>query len=375
MHMGLRFREVSHTKPSSGGYRRKYNAGGQVEYVVAPSTMDYRAQCTDEGNNPGVDHSLRIDTYRIKMDNLSGHYDGNYTNSIDWVDFPLYEFAQINNPSHLPVSGFDTDANLALQLIVKTNPNKYAMNGPVSFLELRDLPRMVKKQGDSIIENAAGGYLSWQFGWKPLISDLRKLLDFNKLVDKKVGELTRLYGGQGLHRKRSFGTKSVSEDSAFNIISYYGADGYLSYKRRTWVEKWGSVRYKPTALPPKDKAELRRQAIKIVYGLELSPANLWEALPWSWLVDWFTNVGDYLSTYNNVVPVAHSTPCIMTRTTTKATFARADTLSQVSGGNGSWTYQTKIRSVVSPASLTASLPFLTDRQLSILGSLAVLRLK
>lgn len=32
-----------------------------------------------------------------------------------------------------------------------------------------------------------------------------------------------------------------------------------------------------------------------VYGLTITPADLWEAMPWSWLIDYFSNVGDIMS--------------------------------------------------------------------------------
>jgi hypothetical protein len=38
--------------------------------------------------------------------------------------------------------------------------------------------------------------------------------------------------------------------------------------------------------------------LKAVLGIGLDPGNIssaaWEAIPWSWLIDWFANVGEYL---------------------------------------------------------------------------------
>jgi hypothetical protein len=38
-----------------------------------------------------------------------------------------------------------------------------------------------------------------------------------------------------------------------------------------------------------------------LYGLEPSPTVLWNAIPWTWLIDWFTNASDMLSTLDTGV--------------------------------------------------------------------------
>lgn len=376
--MGARTRTKSHymdmsTETVVGGSWSNYPNG--TTYLRSPSGQtDYSSTCSDTSGGKGVDHDLNITTYRWHFDPLNGTVDDGYGTFIKYNKWHPPGFAFLYGPSHLSLSYPRSDGDLATELLARTNPNRYYVNGPVSFLELRDLPHMLKLQGDNIIQNAAGGYLSWQFGWKPLISDVKKLLDFNGLVEKKIGELHRLNSNKGLHRRRSFGTVTRQDEETVNVFNHNGNRCDVKWRRITNIEKWGTVRYRPASLPSKDESKIRKQAIRIVYGLELSPSNLWEALPWSWLVDWFSNVGDYLGQFNNVVPCVSSAPCIMTRTTTRATFSRSDSTSQVTGCTGGSTVQTKARSVVSPT-ISASLPFLTGRQLSILGSLAILRLR
>ncbi|UJQ85230.1 MAG: putative maturation protein [Alehxovirus infecundadaptatum] len=375
----MRYRELSFTRPPIG-FRDFYSAGVFVNRELDQAVEVYFKHMTDEGHGKGQENPLHLDQFRGKIQPFNGTANGLYTQRCDYVNCLHGAFEQWH-PDHLDITAPLSDGEYATQLLARTNPNRYALNGPVSVLELRDLPRMVKLAGDSILKNAAGGYLSWQFGWKPLLSDLRKLLDFNHLVDKKVGELEALSKAGGLHRKRTFGpgrgNSLVERDThTDNILclDFFGVRCFLDYRRTTHLEKWGTTKWYPLFPLPKDAASKRRLAKQIVFGLELSPANIWEAMPWSWLIDWYSNVGDYLSIYNNVVLVTHTPVCIMTRSTTQATFARTDHVTEIDGGNGSWTYQTKIRSIVSPTLNFGAPPFLTDRQLSILGSLAILRL-
>jgi len=371
--MPLRMRSTQHIR-KGGGTHKGYISGSLVANSSVPDYTDYYAVSLDESGSPHIDHILAINKKRIIMDPLNGVWPSSTDPARSEMDNWVPDNDAIWNPQHLDLEHPVSNVQAATEVLFRTNPNKYAINGPVSFLELRELPSLLKLQGDNIIENAAGGYLSWQFGWKPLISDLKKLLDFNGLVNKKVGEIHALYQKGGLHRGRSFGTVHTEHSETFGpVYSWQGKSMSLNMSVTTSVEKWATVRWHPSSLPPKDNAAIRRAAIRIVYGLELSASNVWEAIPWSWLIDWFSNVGTYLAAHNNVVPVVPSTPCIMARTTTVRKFRPIFTNCKFDGGYGHNTLQSKSR-ILQGAGLSATMPFLTARQLSILGSLAILRL-
>ena len=105
----------------------------------------------------------------------------------------------------------------------------------------------------------------------------------------------------------------------------------------------------------------------------ISPKQVWDAIPWTWLVGWFTNVDEYLLAHDNRIPLTHSTPCIMTKR-----FSRWDSLRipgnapLVKGGDGAFIRQTKER-VVNGGTVTATMGFLSRRQLSILAALHIQR--
>jgi hypothetical protein len=37
------------------------------------------------------------------------------------------------------------------------------------------------------------------------------------------------------------------------------------------------------------------KATAALFGVNPTPSVLWEVIPWSWLIDWFTNLGDVIS--------------------------------------------------------------------------------
>jgi hypothetical protein len=357
-----------------GGTSKGYISNTLVaDSVQAPKLGVYWKQCSDIAGSPKVDHPLSITMRRTDLT----PYNGVSPNASDGFRLEFVNVFPENdamwNPQHMDITWPDSDGVLATQLLARTNPNKYSVNGPVSLLELRELPLLLKKQGDNIIQNAAGGYLSWQFGWKPLISDVKKLLDFNGSVNKKINDLNRMYSRGGVKRRIKFGELSDHKSEDFLSYSWQGKQGTHTMNTYGSVRKWGTVRWRPTQLPPSNPAGIRRQAIRIVYGLEFSASNIWESIPWSWLVDWFTNIGTYYSTFNNVVPVEHSAPLIMTHSITNRHFVAHNSVG-ITGGDGTSMVESKSRALTSPT-ISASVPFLTGRQLSILGSLAILRLR
>jgi hypothetical protein len=146
------------------------------------------------------------------------------------------------------------------------------------------------------------------------------------------------------------------------------------YSRITKGTQWGSVKWIPTAVP-KDlsDAKLRELARDAVFGLGgVHISDVWELLPWSWMADWCSNIGDWLQSKRNKIPVVPRNICIMQMRETKGSWTRADNESWLSGGGGTTTLLTKERFMGS-GSLSASIPFLNGGQLSILGALLATR--
>jgi len=118
-------------------------------------------------------------------------------------------------------------------------------------------------------------------------------------------------------------------------------------------------------------------------GLDVSPSMVWNALPWTWLIDWFSTAGDSLKNLDSGV----ADRCYADRFYCMAHRYRHDTwrteLKIVTGKNGkytsiepvteSWTgWKTRIRG--NPFGVILSEPNLNDGQWQILGELGLSRL-
>jgi len=113
---------------------------------------------------------------------------------------------------------------------------------------------------------------------------------------------------------------------------------------------------------------------KLKQSVDITSA--WEAIPFSWFIDYMVNVGDFLKTSRNEIPVLAENMCIMYQLSSYAVWHNVTCNWELSGTNGQSSRISKDRYVsANPSpSLTANLAVLSPGQWSILGSLAVLSL-
>jgi len=144
------------------------------------------------------------------------------------------------------------------------------------------LPKSLRR--DYITKQIANAYLQLSFGWKPLINDVR---DAAVAVARISNDIRR-------GRVRGYG----EDEMRYSVQNYEAPFGsYVGMKTtfaaRTKVQVIYRAGVDTDLLFPKNSLEAVRQLSGFKFQ-EFVP-TLWELLPWSWLVDYFTNVGDVLA--------------------------------------------------------------------------------
>lgn len=298
-----------------------------------------------------------------------------------WV--PLYW--QNLSGGHSTIS---TSIDPGSSLMAKTNPSRPGLNVPVFIGELKDIPELFKIAGRTLLKKGANAFLSYQYGWKPLISDLGKALRFQDHFSNRESELRRLYDKGGLRRRITLSSGMVKEDlGVVYVESNLGTLIGCHVIRETSWQEWGTIRWLPTSLPPTTDEGYRKLARGAYLGMVQTPrlrdgfvpivSNVWQIMPWSWLVDWFSSAGDFLEAHRNTIPAESVSPNRMLHVTSRYIATRQDIdpdAGNFTGGDGVLLYETKHRSQPT-ASLAAALPFLSGRQMSILGALGIQRLR
>lgn len=285
---------------------------------------------------------------------------------------------QSSNPVHLGVSGVPNNFELATNAAARTNPSRPVVDVPVNILDIRPGVQSIRSAGDRLIDSVrrtGGRWLNYSFMIRPLVSDIVKMININDQINRRVLEIDNLYDGNGIRRTVQQGTFSASSSTSVTCQSA-GVNITRVMDRRTSVECSTHVRWKPMTRcglrpSPSVSRALARQAVQ---GMTIDFSTLWEIMPWSWMLDWFGNVGEYLKSQRNIIPARLTGvhPMKHTKTVYQAP-------SYVSGdGKTTMTSitirrETKTRSTSSAAPV-AHFGFLNGSQMGILAALAAARL-
>jgi hypothetical protein len=354
-----------------------YNPPGYFQDIVSDDYISDTVQVGDNG--PLLIEHVRRKEPSEGFINGSSALAPSFIGRICINHVPTAHRSMADRADHIDIT-VPSNASLALRLMNMTNPSRATVSVPTFVGELRDLPQLVRVAGGNALRKAAGANVNAQFGWAPMLDDLKKMLDFGDQFAKREKELKALFQS-GLKRTRNLYSSS---QTARNNDAFIDSTAYISCHvirtKMTKVRIWGACHWKPNSLPPATDDAMRALARKAVSGLNSDPANVlmtaWELLPWSWLIDYFTQIGTYLAASSNVVNATCSHMSIMKQSETEEKDIPLSIKDGLVMTPATFTRVTKVRTPVSvPTSPNAQLPILSDGQLSILGSLAILRFK
>jgi hypothetical protein len=303
---------------------------------------------------------------RVNVFNDANNYWDNYR-----VDYTNFDAAF----DHLgpPFGEARLDADLATQAAARTNPSRPYVDVVENVLQLGELTKLIQNRGNSMIREAGRENLRYQFGIAPLVGDLVKLSQFENQLARRVGEIQRLQSAKGLRRTIDLGAWSNTD--SYSAVMQSNQYFWTDLLTRTTSQRISAFL---TWLPEGDLSglgmhETLRLAMRSVLGLTIDAKTLWEVLPWSWLIDWGSNVGNFFAANRNIIPATLSGVHIMRETQTRI-LGRGVSF----GANGAMspvyaevTSKSRQPSFIAPV---AHFPILSGNQMGILASLAVTRL-
>lgn len=355
-------------------------------WTTGPSFIETR-ECRDyvgPGDHPleirilrnPTKHGSKSDPFLIKGKNFNSSGVQGYT-------FDSYNQLRTTNSPGIPGTAIPvsdglvrpSDTQLFTSLVAMTNPSRAHVDLPLFVYELRELPNLLMKRGDSLSKDAANGRLSLEYGWKPFVRDLKSFLDVTKQIQNRISEFEQLSRG-GLKRKRKLWEGQNSFPITWSSMNAHPLNWWCGATQTVKSEIWGSVRWVASGqLPPSYSNEAYVLALKAVLGLHLSPSLAWNALPFSWMADWYGNIGSYLDATRNIVPCTYRNGFIMEHITYDSDIEIGwypgpnDTHHLMSDSRASVIHERKLRRVAPPIGVTARMPFLQDRQVIVLSDL------
>lgn len=273
--------------------------------------------------------SLRGSTYR--------EYTGGFGNPLfngDSVNKYLTFNTGLGSNGWLPnLSSFETKAYKLLK------PKLERANLAVSLAELRDLPRMLKTSLDpfkdqwnrwksdngyrrnfnpaAMPRKASDHFLNHVFGWSPFVSDLLKMVEITIFSEQYMHDAIAANNTWMKRRSLVEHTKSVQTinwgsgvgaspslgfflDNMCDSYTFRGSTVFNHWEQleelstQVWAEGWFKY-YRPeldASLADHMSLMSKAKRYALLYGLRINPVVVWKVTPWSWLSDWFVNLGD-----------------------------------------------------------------------------------
>lgn len=186
----------------------------------------------------------------------------------------------------------------AIARVLPTNPNA-SLATAIGELRQEGLPRLPGsslKDSTSNARKAGGEYLNIEFGWLPLVADLQafaaSVRNSRQLIDQYVRDSDRKI------RRRYTPEAQTSTSVHTGTAQFFGQNisGANATVTRTESTKlWfsGAFKYHVPVGDDFYSRLLRYEALaNHLFGTRITPELVWNLAPWSWAVDWFTNVGD-----------------------------------------------------------------------------------
>jgi hypothetical protein len=187
----------------------------------------------------------------------------------------------------------------------------------VNFIaEMRDIKSMFKLWSSKLrggllskmSKNVSGGVLNWSLGWKPFLGDLKKLDGLFRRVQDKI-DIWNRHADEGVIHTRHANMSSELEEHNYSTRddhlhrqysnSIVGDPVRADYRivENQIVEIFFHMYYKPIRIESNasiyDTLGIALDAVGAGQGASI----VWEAVPFSFVIDWFWGVGDFLEQF------------------------------------------------------------------------------
>lgn len=291
-----------------------------------------------------------------------------------------------------------------------------------SLYELKDLPNMFRdyvkvmrgeldraarhRHGRRYTALSWSGkwYLAIEFGWLPLYKDIQNFCEAQQGKQKRLTQLIR-DAGRPVRRSTTLtdeaGDSGVKRYSKSYLSSLdgtphhptfvtqcydYGPESHVRTERRTTDRTWAEGRFRYFLPPGPRDVEWKKSMLRRIMGGRLTPDVLYNIMPWTWLIDYFTDLGQFMKAISP--GVADSLICdycylMRHKEWTETTEARMRygvrrVNGKTFGGVLTSTLETKrtlkMRTYASPFGFGIKAESLSPKQVAIMGALGLSRL-
>jgi hypothetical protein len=215
--------------------------------------------------------------------------------------------------------------------ILRTRPGQSEASLGQFLAELKDLPTVpgrgllkalqgvplkkivpaIRARAASFLGASASEHLNYEFGWRPFLKDLRDFRALSKRIDTSLQRLIR-ENHRNIRRRASLGRDRVTvqdyntpnaynfplwDCGGFDAMAATSGHTYISGYTTTETRTWFVAGYRYD-IPDTNSWLWRGRAAAVLYGAFPTPELVYSVTPWSWLADWFTDLGDLVGYFS-----------------------------------------------------------------------------
>lgn len=187
------------------------------------------------------------------------------------------------------------------RLLLQAVPTRRRFDVGYNLYELKDIPRMLKSTVGYLkdlqsVQGLGNQFLNLEFGWEQTLRTVKDIMLLPTAIARKVNYLLSRRG------------KATTFRSALKFVdTSSGSLPPIVFDPLTWetITKAGTVSCRRNIdlrlvtnvnveFPNVKVPALRESLLQRMWGLDPTPATVYNAVPWTWLIDWFSDMGDYI---------------------------------------------------------------------------------
>lgn len=175
------------------------------------------------------------------------------------------------------------------------------------------------KEKTNLARGAGAEYLNSEFGWVPLVSDIRgacyAAANAHKILssyERNSGKVVRRAYEFPIEKSESWATIASGSKDAYAAVNGTSQLSLLQdslpprgtiirctrFYRRTWFK--GAFTYHlPLGYSSRNRLISAAAQAGPLLGIELTPDTVWNATPWTWALNWVSDVGDVVSNFSD----------------------------------------------------------------------------
>lgn len=178
---------------------------------------------------------------------------------------------------------------------IKLRPDLTTVSVPNFLIEIASIKALFKlwKTSVGIAKNLAGAHLNYKFGWKPTIGDLTAVVEGVRSLKDRIAAFEKTLNVL-FHRQTTLLDETTTISGTLKA-------GHTEYQC-SWtasVHRTCTAHFAWRPQPLQAVSDLKKNLLGLLdtLGFELNPRIIWDALPFTFVIDWFFGVGSFLERY------------------------------------------------------------------------------